>query len=83
MTKKLAQVCTSVEDETIPLVIDSAIDENDREAFSAALVRNLFRGNEAIDPVANGLVDYLLDLSKEIETLPAKALLTGQIAVFK
>ena len=61
----------------------TAIDEDDREAFSAALVRNLFRGNEEIDPLANGLVDYLLDLSKEIETLPAKALLTGQIAVFK
>ena len=29
----------------------------------------------AIDPLANGLVDYLLDLSKEIDTLPAKALL--------
>ena len=37
----------------------------------------------AIDPLANGLVDYLLDLSREIETLPAKELLTGQIAVFK
>ena len=61
----------------------TAIDEDDREAFSAALVRNLFRGNEAIDPLANGLVDYLLDLSKEIDTLPAKALLNGQIAVFK
>ena len=61
----------------------TAIDEDDREAFSAALVRNLFRGNETIDPLANGLVDYLLDLSKEIETLPAKALLTGQIAVFQ
>ena len=61
----------------------AAIDEDDKEAFSAALVRNLFRGNEAIDPLASGLVDYLLDLSKEIETLPAKQLLTGQIAVFK
>ena len=61
----------------------TAIDEDDREAFSAALVRNLFRGNKAVDPQANGLVDYLLDLSKEIDTLPAKALLTGQIAVFK
>mgnify|MGYP001975821746 CR=1 FL=1 len=27
-----------------------AIDEDDREAFSAALLRNLFRGSEAIDP---------------------------------
>ena len=61
----------------------TAIYEDDREAFSAALVRNLFRGNEAIDPLANGLVDYLLDLSKEIDTLPAKVLLTGQIAVSK
>ena len=61
----------------------TAIDEDDREAFSATLVRNLFRGNKAIDPLANGLVDYLLDLSKEIDALPAKALLTGQIAVFR
>ena len=61
----------------------TAIDEDDREAFSAALVRNLFRGNGTIDPLSNGLVDYLLDLSKEIDTLPAKELLTGQIAVFK
>ena len=61
----------------------TAIDENDREAFSAALVRNLFRGNKAIDPLANGLVDYLLALNKEIETLPAQAILTGQIAVSK
>ena len=61
----------------------AAIDEDDREAFSAALVRNLFRGNEAIDPLANGLVDYLLDLSKEIDNLPARAMLTGQIEVFK
>ncbi len=61
----------------------AAIDEYDREAFSAALVRNLFRGNEAIDPLSTGLVDYLLDLSKEIDSLPAKALLTGQLTVFK
>ena len=61
----------------------AAIDEDDREAFSAALVRNVFRGNETIDPVASGLVDYLLDLSKKIDTLPTKALLSGQIAVFK
>jgi cytochrome b pre-mRNA-processing protein 3 len=61
----------------------TAIDENDRESFSAALVRNLFRGNGAIDPLANGLVDYLLVLSKEIDTLPAQAILTGQITVSK
>ena len=50
----------------------TAIDANDKEAFSAALVRNLFRGNEVIDPLANGLVDYLLALNKEIETLLSK-----------
>ena len=60
-----------------------AIDKHDREAFSAALVRNLFRGNEAIDPLANGLVDFLLDLSKEIDTLPDNTLLAGQIPVLK
>ena len=59
----------------------TAIDDDDREAFSAALVRNLFRGNGEIDPLANGLVDFLLDLIKEIDTLPAKALLAGQVAV--
>ena len=59
----------------------SAIDNNDKDAFSAALVRNLFRGNEAIDPLSNGLVDYLMDLSKEIDAVPAQALLAGKIAV--
>ena len=59
----------------------SAIDNNDKDAFSAALVRNLFRGNEAIDPLSNGLVDYLMDLSKEIDAIPAQALLAGKIAV--
>ena len=61
----------------------TAIDDNDQAAFAAALVRNLFRGNESIDPLANGLVDYLLALSKEIETLPAHKLLSGQITVSK
>jgi cytochrome b pre-mRNA-processing protein 3 len=59
----------------------TAIDNNDKDAFSAALVRNLFRGNKTIDPIANGLVDYLLDLSKEIDAIPAQALLAGKIAV--
>jgi hypothetical protein len=61
----------------------TAIDANDKNAFCAALLRNLFRGSKAVDPLANGLVDYLLTLSMEIEALPAQVLLSGQIAASK
>ena len=43
------------------------IDNDDKKSFSAALKRNLFRGNETIDPLASGLVDYLFALVKEID----------------
>ena len=59
----------------------TAIDSNDRKAFSAALVRNLFRGNEAVDPSGKGLVDYLLALNREIDKIPAQELLTGKVKV--
>ena len=59
----------------------TAIDGNDREAFSAALVRNLFRGSDAVDPLGNGLVDYLLALNREIDKIPAQELLTGKVKV--
>ena len=58
-----------------------AIDKNDKKQFSFALKRNLFRGNEMIDPLANGLVDYLFDLVEKFDRLSAQALLAGRITV--
>ena len=58
-----------------------AIDNNDKKSFSAALNRNLFRGNETIDPLANGLVDYLFALVKEIDNLPAEQVLAGKLDI--
>ncbi len=58
-----------------------AIDNNDKKSFSAALNRNLFRGNETIDPLANGLVDYLFALVKEIDNLPAEQVLVGKLDI--
>ena len=57
------------------------IDNNDKKSFSAALKRNLFRGNETIDPLANGLVDYLFALVKEIDNLPADQVLAGKLEI--
>ena len=58
-----------------------AIDKNDKKEFSSALSRNLLRGHETIDPLANGLVDYLFTIIDELDRLPAHTLLTGKIAV--
>ena len=58
-----------------------AIDKNDKKTFSAALNRNLFRGNEKIDPLANGLVDYLVALVEEIDNLPAEHILMGKLDI--
>src|SRR6056300_2004329 len=58
-----------------------AIDNHDKKSFSAALNRNLFRGNETIDPLANGLVDYLFALVKEIDNLPAEQVLAGKLDI--
>jgi hypothetical protein len=52
-----------------------------KKSFSAALNRNLFRGNEIIDPLANGLVDYLFALVKEIDNLPAEQVLVGKLDI--
>ena len=57
------------------------IDNNDKKSFSAALKRNLFRGNETIDPLANGLVDYLFALVKEIDNLPPERVLSGKLDI--
>ena len=58
-----------------------AIDENDKKSFSEALSRNLFRGNETIDPLANGIVDYLFALVTEIDSLPADHVLAGKLDI--
>ena len=58
-----------------------AIDNDDKKSFAAALSRNLFRGNETIDPLANGLVDYLFALVKEIDNLPAEEVLAGKLDI--
>jgi cytochrome b pre-mRNA-processing protein 3 len=57
------------------------IDNNDKKSFSAALKRNLFRGNETIDPIGNGLVDYLFALVKEIDNLPNHQVLAGKLDI--
>ena len=49
--------------------------------FSAALKRNLFRGNGTIDPLGNGLVDYLFALVKEIDNLPKDKVLAGKLDI--
>ena len=58
-----------------------AIDNNDKKSFSAALKRNLFRGNGTIDPLGNGLVDYLFALVKEIDNLPKDKVLAGKLTI--
>ncbi len=58
-----------------------AIDNNDKKSFSAALSRNLFRGNKTIDPLTNGLVDYLVALVEEIDNLPAEHILMGKLDI--
>ena len=57
------------------------IDNKNKKDFSAALKRNLFRGNETIDPLANGLVDYLFALVKEIDNLPNDQVLAGKLDI--
>jgi cytochrome b pre-mRNA-processing protein 3 len=58
-----------------------AIDNKDKKSLSAALKRNLFRGNGAIDPLGNGLVDYLFALVKEIDNLPKDKVLAGKLDI--
>ena len=58
-----------------------AIDNDDKKSFSAALKRNLFRGNGTIDPLGNGLVDYLFALVEEIDNLPKDKVLVGKLDI--
>ena len=57
----------------------SALEDNDRTALAAALKRNLFRDDELIDPIKNGVVDYVFALAKEITNLDSSQLLSGNI----
>ena len=57
----------------------AALDADDEAALAAALTRNLLRGDEMVDPVANGLVAYVKSLSIRIEAVPAAQLLTGEL----
>ena len=57
----------------------TALDSDDPAALAAALQRNLFRGNKAIDPLTNGSVDYVFALAKEITNLEAEFLLAGHL----
>jgi cytochrome b pre-mRNA-processing protein 3 len=58
-----------------------AIDNNDKNDLASALKRNLFRGQEAADPLANGLVDYLFALVQKIDNLPPKEILSGRLDI--
>ena len=57
----------------------TALDSDDPAALAAALQRNLFRGNKAIDPLTNGSVDYVFALAKEITNLEVDFLLAGHL----
>ena len=57
----------------------SAIDSNDRVGLANALQRNLFRSDNSIDPIKNGLVDYVFALAAEITNLDADDLLKGNL----
>jgi len=62
--------------------LESYVDTIDnKKSFSEALSRNLFRGDETIDPLANGLVDYLFALVKEIDNLPGEQVLAGMLDI--
>ena len=57
----------------------TALDNDDRAALDAALQRNLFRDDKAIDPLTNGAVDYVFALAKEITNLEVDFLLAGHL----
>jgi cytochrome b pre-mRNA-processing protein 3 len=56
-----------------------AIDAADRPGLSAALTRNLFRGNSDIDPLDNGLVDAIFELVGQLDNCDDAVLLDGRI----
>ena len=57
-----------------------AIDAADRATLSAALTRNLFRGNSNVDPLGNGLVDAVFELVGQLDNSDDAVLLDGRIA---
>ncbi len=56
-----------------------AIDKKKKKKLSSALKRNLLRGNKTVDPLANGLVDYLFALIEKFDRLSAQTLLAGRV----
>jgi len=56
-----------------------AVDGADRDALSAALTRNLFRGSPQADPIASGLVDAVFALVVKLDAVDDRALLAGRI----
>ena len=59
----------------------TALDNNDRAALEAALLRNLFRDDSDADPLGNGAVDYVFDLASEITNLEQDDLLFGNLSL--
>ena len=55
----------------------TSLDNEDRVAFAAALSRNLFRDDQTIDPLKNGMVDYVFALASEITNVDEDLLLAG------
>ena len=56
-----------------------ALDNNNKEELANALRRNLFRGDILIDPLKNGVVDYVFALAEEITNLDSDRLLAGNL----
>ena len=55
----------------------AALDENDRAALKAALERNLLRGDAVAE---DGLVDFVIALDQQVQSVGAKNILSGQLA---
>jgi cytochrome b pre-mRNA-processing protein 3 len=56
-----------------------ALDNADKTALAAAMQRNLFRDDPAIDPLANGSVDYVFALASEMANLDPARLRLGNL----
>ena len=57
----------------------TALDNNDRVALNAALLRHLFRDDTDADPLNCGAVDYVFALASEINNLDQDDLLLGNL----
>ena len=57
----------------------TAIDNKDFDALARALERNLLRGVNSPDARQSGLVEYVLALAAELETVDSKAMLDGEL----